>query len=294
MSVSDRTTIFRFGIFEFNSESSELRKNGLKVRLSPQSSKLLHLLLKSNGDICTREQIRGELWPRDTFVDFEHSLNKVVWGLRQALGELVTNPRYIETVAGQGYRFLVIPQDGGRQNGEAVTSRICGSLAVIPFANLSANEECTFVATQLACRLTNEFSKLGTQRVLAYGMVKHCDAINTAPRTIGEQLGADAVLSGEILQRDRHLILNLELIDVHDGAHIWGMQLEEALPQATDRVREIAQKIVQKMRVILARTSKTIRSEAHELKPPHLAAARILKPPRLNSTIRAKSAFLFA
>src|SRR5712692_3412166 len=108
-----------FGLFEFNSQVGELRKHGLKVKIGPQACKALALLLEHPGQVQTREELRQRLWPADTFVDFEHSLNKAIHTLRGALGDLATSPRYIETVAGQGYRFMPILQEIS----QAVTKR---------------------------------------------------------------------------------------------------------------------------------------------------------------------------
>src|SRR5437870_10369029 len=101
----------RFGVFEFNPQADELRKWGLKVRVGPQACKVLASLLEHPGQVRTREELRQRLWPTDTFVDFEHSLNKAIHTLRVALGDSATSPRYIETVAGQGYRFIPVLQE---------------------------------------------------------------------------------------------------------------------------------------------------------------------------------------
>src|SRR5215470_15463447 len=98
----------RFGVFEFNPQADELRKWGVKVRVGPQACKVLGLLLERPGQVRTREELRQRLWATDTFVDFEHSLNKAVHALRVALGDSATSPRYIETIANQGYRFIPI------------------------------------------------------------------------------------------------------------------------------------------------------------------------------------------
>jgi len=98
--------IARFGIFELNLDVSELRKNGAKVRLQEQPFQVLMLLLERAGDVVTREDLRQKLWPSDTFVDFDHSLNTAVNKLRETLGDSASSPRYIETVARRGYRFI--------------------------------------------------------------------------------------------------------------------------------------------------------------------------------------------
>src|SRR6266849_1596080 len=104
MSLSSQVLPIRFGVFEISPRTSEVRKHGLKVKLGQQAFKLLLLLLERPGETRTREELRQQLWPSNTFVDFEHCLNKAVHLLRQALGDSASNPRYIETIAGQRYR----------------------------------------------------------------------------------------------------------------------------------------------------------------------------------------------
>lgn len=254
-SAGDPTAAFRFGIFEFEAGSGELRKNGLKVRLTQQPAKLLCALLRSEGKLCTREELRKELWPADTFVNFEHSLNKAVWGLRQALGDVVANRRYVQTIAGRGYRFLVKPQRGNRLASQGGKLE---SLAVLPPENVSSNEDCTFLACQVASRLTNELCRVTSLRVPASSMIKQCNLAGMNPQAAGAQLGVDAVLVGEIFQRNGDLLVNLELIDIRDGTQIWGTQLKEVWPQALERAEQIADEIMQQLQPTLVRARKRI------------------------------------
>ena len=98
--------VCRFGTFELEVRAGELRRNGLKVRLQEQPFQVLSLLLETPGQIVTREELRNRLWPADTFVDFDHSLNAAIKRLRDALGDSAENPTFIETIARRGYRFL--------------------------------------------------------------------------------------------------------------------------------------------------------------------------------------------
>jgi Tol biopolymer transport system component/DNA-binding winged helix-turn-helix (wHTH) protein len=98
--------ILRFGVFEVDLKSRELRRSGLKIKLSAQPFDFLVLLLEHSGDVVTREELRRRLWPSDTFVDFDHGLNAAVRRLRDALGDSAHNPSFIETVARIGYRFI--------------------------------------------------------------------------------------------------------------------------------------------------------------------------------------------
>lgn len=98
--------IARFGVFELDLAAGELRKNGTKLRLQEQPFQVLALLLERPGDVVTREELRQKLWPADTFVDFDHSLNTAVNKLRETLGDSASSPRFIETLARRGYRFI--------------------------------------------------------------------------------------------------------------------------------------------------------------------------------------------
>ena len=100
-------TRYRFGIFEADSSTGELRRNGLRVKLHAQPFQILFLLLeRPPGEMLTREEICRKLWPDGTFVDYEHGVNSAINRLRDALGDKAGNPRFIETLARRGYRFL--------------------------------------------------------------------------------------------------------------------------------------------------------------------------------------------
>lgn len=97
---------YRFGVFEANAATGELRRQGIRVKLNTQPFQMLMLLLERPGELLTREDIARELWPEGTFVDFEHGVNSAVNRIREALGDKANNPRFVETVARRGYRFV--------------------------------------------------------------------------------------------------------------------------------------------------------------------------------------------
>jgi DNA-binding winged helix-turn-helix (wHTH) protein/Tol biopolymer transport system component len=98
--------VIRFGIFDVDLRAGQLRRNGLKVRLQEQPFQVLAMLLERPGELVTREDLHSRLWPADSFVDFDHGLNAAVKRLRDALGDSAENPRFVETLARRGYRFL--------------------------------------------------------------------------------------------------------------------------------------------------------------------------------------------
>jgi TolB-like protein/DNA-binding winged helix-turn-helix (wHTH) protein/Tfp pilus assembly protein PilF len=110
-----RCGVVRFGAFEVDLRNGELRKSGLKLRLTGQPFQVLAILLEHPGEVVTRDELRKRLWTDDTFVDFDHGLNAVVNRLREALGESPDSPHFIETIPRQGYRFIAVVD--GRRDG---------------------------------------------------------------------------------------------------------------------------------------------------------------------------------
>src|ERR1700757_1440933 len=106
--------IARFGVFELDFSTGELRKSGVRLRLQGQPVQVLTVLLERAGDVVTREELREKLWASDTFVDFDHSLNTAINKVREALGDSASSPRYVETLARRGYRFIAPVQSEPR------------------------------------------------------------------------------------------------------------------------------------------------------------------------------------
>ena len=105
--IPNQNRIFRFGLYELDGNTGELRKDGkARPRLQGQPLEVLLHLLDRRGDVVTRDELRLRLWPADTFVDYDHSLNTAVNKLRDALSESADNPRFIQTIPRRGYRFI--------------------------------------------------------------------------------------------------------------------------------------------------------------------------------------------
>src|SRR6478735_8657102 len=97
---------YKFGEFEADLRAAELRRRGLRLKMQMQPFQVLIALLERPHDVVTREELRQRLWPEDTFVDFDHGLNTAVAKLRETLGDSASTPKYVETIAKRGYRFL--------------------------------------------------------------------------------------------------------------------------------------------------------------------------------------------
>jgi len=124
-------SIARFGVFELDLHAGELRKSGVKLRLQGQPLQVLAVLLERAGELVTRDEFRQKLWPSDTFVDFDHSLNTAINKVREALGDSASTPRYIETLARRGYRFIAPVQNAAPAEAPPGTGN-GGPLAPVP------------------------------------------------------------------------------------------------------------------------------------------------------------------
>jgi cholera toxin transcriptional activator len=106
METNSTSSLFRFGVFEADEKTEELRKQGRRLPLQGQPLQVLLMLLRRPGELVTRTEIHQKLWPEGTFVDFDHSLNTAINKVRESLGDSASSPRFIETLARRGYRFV--------------------------------------------------------------------------------------------------------------------------------------------------------------------------------------------
>jgi len=142
--AQNRSRVARFGVFELDLSAGELRKSGVKLRLQGQPFQVLALLLARAGEVVTREELQQKLWPSDTFVDFDHSLNTAINKVREALGDSASSPRYVETLARRGYRFIApvqarseseaAPASGDREGSAATLAASSSGSSDLPVA----------------------------------------------------------------------------------------------------------------------------------------------------------------
>ncbi len=131
--LAPATRVLRFDTFELDLRAGELRKRGVKLRLQGQPLQLLRILLQGAGNLVTREELRSQLWPADTFVDFDHSLHNAIGRIRETLGDSAETPRYIETLPRRGYRFIApVEQVQALRTSEANGNKTREALAVAP------------------------------------------------------------------------------------------------------------------------------------------------------------------
>ncbi len=132
MQLAPQARRAKFGVFEVDLVTGELFKAGLRLRLQEQSFRVLAMLLERPGELVSREEMVQQLWPPDTFVDFDHGLNTAVAKLRDVLGDPAVNPRFIETLAKRGYRFIAAVQMTGGESLETTVSRAPAPVVQFP------------------------------------------------------------------------------------------------------------------------------------------------------------------
>jgi len=193
----------------------ELRRRGASVPVQGQPLRILAILVRHAGDLVTRDALRDALWPDGTFVDFEHGLNAAVRRLRRALEDEANTPRFIETLARRGYRF-VAPIDRRSIGSEAA------SIAVLPFSDTTGDPDTAYLPDGITDRLIAELAVLGDLRVIARSAALRHTQDRTDPRTAGRRLGVGAVVAGAISRRvDASLSIHVELLDVASGRQLW-------------------------------------------------------------------------
>jgi DNA-binding winged helix-turn-helix (wHTH) protein len=241
----------RFGNFEFDPVSGELRKHKLAVRLTPQARALLCVLLETPLRVHNREDIQMHLWPKQRFLDFEHGLNKIVHSLRDALGDTGTNPRFIETIAGSGYRF----NPEWLQSSSYASSVLKGgtgySVAVLPVFVTGGLQGYQFRTGRMTSDLSDSLSAISGLRVLAQGMVKSHNMLGASPQTVGQSMGVRAVLAGELMLRETSFYIRMELIDVSDGAQLSVARIERPFNGGQQLEKEVGDEILRQLRPAL-------------------------------------------
>ncbi len=258
------TSVVRFGVFEFDPQSGELRKRGLKIKLERQATKVLSLLVERPGQICRREELHHQLWADNVFVDFDRCLYKAIHTVRKALGDSATNPRYIETVEHEGYCFIPTPLE---LTGPAVRPKNAhkiDSLAVLPFVNETAEPEMEFLNKMIIERIIDAISRTAGIAVLAYGTVQRYGYKDFDPRAVGQNLAVRAVAAGEMTRHNDEVFLHVELIDVGSGNQLWGELFKKPYSEIAECTENLADRISHQLRRILASDASSRRKQRTE------------------------------
>jgi TolB-like protein len=253
-----RSAVVRFGEYEADLRSSELRKRGTRIRLPGQSFAVLAFLLEHPGELVTREELRARLWPAQVFVDFENNLNTAVARLREALGDSAEKPRFIETLPRRGYRF-VAPLS------EAPVRRI--KLAVLPFENLSGDSTQEYFSDGMTEEMITQLAGLAPDRlgVIARTSAMHYKGARKDIARIGRELGVDYVVEGSVRRADDRVRISAQLILVSDQTHLWAQSYDGELGDILKLQSEVAEAITRQIEVTVSpRRVITVVPEAYD------------------------------
>lgn len=255
----------RFGVFEFDPRSRELRKRGMKIRLLGQPVEVLSMLLERPGEVVTREELQKRLWPGDTYVDFESGLNAAIKRLRDALGDEAENPRFVETLPRLGYRFIA--GVNGTQRPPLSGARI----AVLPLENLSGKSEEDYFVDGTTDALIAELGKVSALRVISRQSVMRYKGSKKPLQEIARELNVDALVEGSVLRSSGRVRVVANLIDASKDQHLWAEMFDREASDilalqsdfAMSIAREVQAKLSSQEHAQLTRT-RAVNPDAHE------------------------------
>jgi len=287
---STRAEIVRFGIFHLDLKARELHRAGVKVRLQDQPFRVLATLVDRAGQVVTREELRQSIWPTDVYVAFDQGLNNAIKKVRDALGDSADNPRFIETVAKHGYRFLApvnplqspAAKSASRTGltsiahtavvGLAVISVLGGLgywrwqrsamprpssqkviLAVLPFDNMSHDPDQEFFSDGLTEEMIAQLGKLSPEHlsVVARGSVVKYKGSGMGASKIGNELHADYLLQGSVRRASDRVRITVQLIQVQEQTDLWAESYDREVKDILALQDSVARTIANQIRITL-------------------------------------------
>jgi TolB-like protein/tetratricopeptide (TPR) repeat protein len=221
--------ILRFGNFELDVRSRELRRGGVCVRLQEQPLEILRLMLERPGDVISRDELRQRLWPDGTFVDFEHSLNAAIKRLRAALGDEADHPKFIETVPRRGYRFIGDVPGANEKPAASPTSPQL-RLVVLPFSNLSDDSGQEYFSDGLTEELIAQLGPLcrGQVGIIGRWSSMFFKGSLQRAREIGEALNAEYLLEGSTRRDGSRVRITARLVEAATETQLWSETYERS------------------------------------------------------------------
>ncbi|MDQ1388781.1 MAG: hypothetical protein QOF56_2235 [Acidobacteriaceae bacterium] len=315
-SVPHNSTVskVRFGPFEIDLHTRELRKRGLKLKLSGQAFKILAILVERPNELVTREELRERLWPADTFVDFEHGVNTSIKRLRQVVGDSAASPRYIETLPRRGYRFVspveyfaptiaAVPQAAPTPNSRrslliasvllffALLAIGAGSLnrrrssasgpeinrlAVLPFDGPTDREQ-EYFTDGMTDSLITELGQLSALRVTSQTSSMHYKGTHKPLAEIAHELNVDAFVEGSVERSGNQVRIRAQVIRASTDTQIWARTFDGDIRDIFTMQSQVAQAIANEIRVRITPQEQS-----------HLHSARAVNPQALDAYLEGR------
>ncbi len=245
--MNGRSQTVRFGSFEVDLQSRELRKHGHRLKLPEKPFQILELLLDQAGEVVTREALQQRIWP-GVRLGFDRSLNTAVNTLRRVLNDSPEKPRFIETRSKRGYRFIAVVEKAQSTQSQSITAQApLPSVAILPFENQSGDPDTEYLSDGITESIIGSLSRLPHIRVMARSTVFRYKGQQIDPQDVGRRLNLGAVLTGRVAQHQKRLIVGTELVDVTNGWRLWGDSYNRELSDIFAVQEEIANEISQKL-----------------------------------------------
>ena len=254
--TSSGSQIIRFSTFELDVRAGELRKHGCRIKLQEQPLRILQMLLANPGTLVTREQLHSTLWPSNTYVDFDHGLNKAINKLREALGDSADTPRFIETMARRGYRFVA------DLNSEAGAIR---SLLVLPLENLSRDPEQEYFADGLTEALITNLAKISALRVTSRTTAMFYKRAQKPLPEIARELGVEGIVEGTVLRYEGRVRISAQLLHAPTDSHLWAESYDRDLRDILALQSEVSRAIVREIQVKVAPHEQVQLASTHQV-----------------------------
>ena len=271
--MEERTSkpdLIRFGEFELDLRTTQLRKGGVLTKLQPQPAKVLALLASRPGSLLSRDEIRREVWGDQTFVDFEQGLNFCIRQIRTVLGDDADTPQFIETLPKRGYRFVATVEVAHPCPKPPQASIL--RVGVMPFQYLGADTEQDFFSEGLMEEMITTLSRLapGRLRVMARTTMIQSQRGGMDLDRLRRELRIDYLLEGSIRRSANRLRIAVELIDVSDHTLVWADTYERQITDLFAIQSDVATRVGRSLGVELLpdaslwRSGVAARSPAHE------------------------------
>jgi TolB-like protein/Flp pilus assembly protein TadD len=266
--------VLRFDAFELDLRAGELRKRGAKLPLQGQPVLVLGSLLKRAGELVTRDELRSEIWPDNTFVDFDHSLHNAIARIRETLGDRAKSPRYVETLPRRGYRFIAHVDAINREplaSSHAETQRTGAgriqSLAVLPLEDHSCGPRQEYFADGMTEALITSLAQIKALRVISRTSAMQYKGARKSLPQIARELKVDAVIEGSVLRSGDRVRIAAQLIDAANDEHLWADSYERDFRDILALQSDIATQVANEVRIILTPEEKARLGGSRQVDP---------------------------
>jgi TolB-like protein len=222
----------------------------------------------------TREELRAEIWPADTFVDFDHSLHNAIARIRDTLGDSAVIPRYIETLPRRGYRFIEPVDDVKRETAASALRRsrkldpgAIQAVAVLPLEDLSGDSADDYFADSLTEALITSLAKIKALRIISRTSAMQYKGARKSLPQIARELNVDAVVEGSVLRSAERVRINAQLINAASDHHLWAESYERDFRDILSLQSEIARQVANEISIILTPEERARLGSARQVDP---------------------------